>query len=423
MTFTVTPQPFNVPPRVRIDVSSDDVSKPFTSLTVSRDGKPLREQPFVGSSSAVLFDYEAPFGASVTYSATGVTSGTGVLYSTAWPNLTGWTTVSGSPAVSDGKFVSSDFDASVKRNVTLPLEGRLQLAAPIGAGAGFATASLQLGPGLRVHKTGGGGPAVKRYVTFGGVVQQVTHTASEMTVQWGPSGATVTTSSGSWSIPGTFDNSTSEVTATVSGSNVPGFTISALGSPASFSATASTYLDVRETWLIHPSKPGLSVPIYNHESSDGLRWIEASSGDQKSSASVATIHRPVGRRKAVVITSGPRQADEWTLVVESLTIEAKNSLRAIVDDQTPLLLRSPADVVMDLPDDWYSVGDLTVARVEVPVITQRTLTTMPLIPVDEPVVRVGALWTWGDVLLRYATWADVMAAYDTWLDLQAGPEF
>jgi hypothetical protein len=46
---------------------------------------------------------------------------------------------------------------------------------------------------------------------------------------------------------------------------------------------------------------------------------------------------------------------------------------------------------------------------------------MPLTPVDEPIVRVGALWTWGDVLTTYATWQDVLNANATWLDVLAGP--
>lgn len=422
MTFTVTPQPDNIPPRVRIDVNSDDSSKPFTSLTIKRDGKPLREQPFVGSSSAVLFDYEAPFGVPVSYSVDATTTTTSVAYSTAWPNLTGWTTVSGDPAVSGGRFVSSTIAASVKRTLALPTTGRLTLTEPISLGAGSSTASLTLAPGLQVSKTGGGGPLVKRYVTFAGTVQQVTHTAGSMTIQWGSGSATVTTSDGSWTIPGAFDGSGAEIQAVVSGGSVPGFSIENMGVAVPFAASASTTLGVTETWLIHPSKPSLSVPIYSHGGQNGVRWIEASSGESKSSQAVATVHRPVGRRRAVVITSGPRQADEWTLVVESETIAAKNSLRAIVDDQTPLLLRSPASVVLDLPDDWYSVGDVTTTRVEVPVITQVTTMVLPLTPVDEPVVRVGALWTYGSDLLANSTYAASRTVFPTYLDRLAGPQ-
>lgn len=415
MTFTVTPQPFNVPPRVRIDVSSDDVSKPFTSLKVMRDGKLLREQPFVGSSTVVMFDYEAPFGSTVTYSASGTIANTTTLRDETWANLSGWSTVSGSPSVAGGHFGGGE----VNRPVAFPASGRLvSQGLPIGSPG---ISSLRFGPLLVLNSANSGG---QFNFGDGAITMGVGGLGSPFTVTWSPDKATLITAAGTWVIQRTAGVPSNLITATtvVAGSFVQPFVVYSL-LDAPFSATASAYLDVRETWLIHPSKPGLSVPIYNHESSDGLRWIEASSGDQKSSGAVSTIHRPVGRRKAVVITSGPRQADEWTLVVESLTIGSKNSLRAIVDDQTPLLLRSPADVVMDLPDDWYAVGDVSVSRVEVPVITEATLTSMPLIPVDEPVVRVGALWTAGDVLLRYATGQAVLDAFDTALDLLAGPDY
>jgi hypothetical protein len=74
LTLTVTPQPDNNPPRVRIDV--DDNTGAVTSLTVRRldpDGRYRKVRtsddaplPLDGG-NATVFDYEAPFGAPVTY--------------------------------------------------------------------------------------------------------------------------------------------------------------------------------------------------------------------------------------------------------------------------------------------------------------------------------------------------------------------
>jgi hypothetical protein len=412
MTFTVTPQPNNVPPRVRIDIDSDDAAKPFTSLTISRNGSPLREQPFVGSSEALLFDYEAPFGAPVTYSASGAVGTFNLVYGTTWPNLTGWTTWAATPSVASSYLVTG----GVQRDVTLTTAtGRLVFAAPFSAGSG----SLKVGSWLTVQRLGGGGGVT---VTFGGSARTIGYLSGPLTITWEGTRVSVRTNQTSVEFQGgPATAGVHTVRADARAGTVPRFDLLDRSATAPFAATATTTLNVVDTWLIHPSQPSLSVPIYSHESSAGVRYIEASSGEQKSSKAVSTVHRPIGRKRPVVITSGPRQADEWTLVVESETIAAKNALRAIVDDQTPLLLRSPASVVMDLPDDWYSVGDVTVQRLEVPVITEATQMTMPLTPVDEPVVRVGALWTWGDVLTTYVTWQDVLDDNATWLDVLAGP--
>lgn len=412
MSFSVTPQPDNVPPRVRIDVNSDDASKPFASLTIKRDGRTLREQPFVGSSSAVLYDYEAPFGVPVSYSADGTVGTFDSAYSTSWTNLDGWTTVAGTPELSSGRLVTG----LLSRPITLSTStGRLVVNVPFSAGTG----ALRIGSWLTLQRLSTGGVTV----TFGGTSRTVLYSSGALSITWNGPRLTVGTTGGQTEFvgvaaaPGTFD-----LQADARGGTVSAFSVSDRTSTAPFEASASVNLNVTQTWLIHPSKPSLSIPIYSHGGQAGVRWIEASSGESKASAAVSTVHRPIGRRRPVVITSGPRQADEWALVVESTTIAAKNALRAIVDDQTPLLLRSPASVVMDLPDDWYSVGDVTTTRLEVPAITQITTMTLPLTPVDEPIVRVGALWTWGDLLTTYSTWQQVMDANATWLDVLAGPQ-
>jgi hypothetical protein len=74
ITLTVTPQPDNSPPRVRIDVN--DATNSITSLTVRRldpDGRYRKvrtsdDAPLpLDAGSATIFDHEAPFGAPVTY--------------------------------------------------------------------------------------------------------------------------------------------------------------------------------------------------------------------------------------------------------------------------------------------------------------------------------------------------------------------
>lgn len=423
MSIVVTPQPDHVPPRVRIDVDTDDPTKPFTSLTIFRDGKPIREQPYVGGSEAVAFDYEAPFGVPVTYSAVGTTSGYSAVYTTSWANLTGWSTVSGSPGVTGGKFYSTN---GTYASASLPIAGLAKGRVTIAPGAlsriglTIPTAALLYGMEIGISDPAGA------YVIYAGTYRTFARGTGTIVATFDEKGVTVSTTAGTLYCPrGTsfeFAGSVLVATATDSAGRIPGITIEQPGTLAPFSATTTTQLDTLEAWLIHPSQPSLSIPIDSGpQGAHRLRFIEASSGESKTSEAQRTIHRGIGSRRAVVITSGPRAADEWTMVLGAPTIVQKNAVRAIVDDQTPLLLRIPPSSEYDLPDDWYSVGDLTVTRLETPNITEETLITLPLTPVDEPIVRQGALWTWGDVMLKYATWADLLADNETWLDVLAGP--
>lgn len=421
MTFTVTPQPNNVPPRVRIDANTDDPAKPFTSLTISRDGKPIRQQPFVGGSAAVAFDYEAPFGAPATYTAVGEMSSFTTGYTTSWANLTGWTAVTGTAGVTGGKmYASGGTFTQISRAVTSLTRGRLTIVAGLVGRATVAvsTASGDLVVNVPVSST-------VASVIYAGTSVSVDVGTTGIEVVFGTTGATVKTSGGSTWIPltsATPPSGTILITVSNFASRVPAITLED-ATPAAFSASATQTLTVNQTWLIHPSQPSLSCAIDSGPQGGlgKLRFVEASSGASKSSNAVATVHRPVGRKRAVTITSGPRQADEWTLVVGAPTIAQKDAVRALVDDQTPLLLRSPAGSIWDLPDDWYSVGDVGINRVESPVINTMTTISLPLTPSDEPIVSVGAVWTWGNVLTTYATWQDVLNANATWLDVLAGP--
>ncbi|MFI5426046.1 hypothetical protein [Aeromicrobium sp. UC242_57] len=422
MTFSVTPQPDNVPPRVRIDIDSDDPAKSFTSLTIYRDGKKIREQPYIGGSSALAFDYEMPFGVPVTYSATGRTSGYPPVYSTAWSDLSGWTTVSGAPAVAGGRFYAADgWYAEVSRPVPLLAAGRLTISPGLvyNASIELPTADNRL---LQVWTDPGGATAL---VAYGQEGRSVSAGTGPLVLVFDSTGVTVKSTAGTEFIERAATTSPiTDLNVSVFGSTAraTGIALDEVADEEAFSASALTTLHVDAAWLIHPSQPSLSIPIdFGIGGDRSLRFIEASSGDSRTSNAQSTIHRPVGRRRAIVITSGPRQADEWTLVIGAPTVEAKNAVRAIVDDQTPLLLRFPAGKSQDLPDDWYSVGDVEISRIAPHAIIPMTLITLPLIPVDEPIVRQGALWTWGDVLLKYSTWADVIADNDTWIDVVAGP--
>lgn len=73
VTVTATPEPNNVPPRIRLNISSADASS--TTLTrLNPDGRTVNVRTQDGgplpitSGTALIYDYEAPFGQAVQYS-------------------------------------------------------------------------------------------------------------------------------------------------------------------------------------------------------------------------------------------------------------------------------------------------------------------------------------------------------------------
>lgn len=415
VTLIATPEPNNIPPRVRLDMATNDPTKSFSVLSVKRDGKVIREQPFPGSAVALAYDYEAPFGIPVTYSMSGEMVTPVPSFATTWPNLSGWSTVSGSPAVAGGNLVSG----RVSRTLTLPATGKLTLSGPIDTSSGSGQSdggNISVGAGLNVSRSFS---SPGTFITFNGVTKGIATPTGPLVLTWDTDGLRI---NGSSLMPGAWNATSNVVQAGVQGAAVPGFSIESTGVGTHFSASDTDTLNSPTAWLIHPSQPSLSKQIDQGPSfSDASpTYVDASTAGVRTSQAQSTVHRPVGRSRPVVITSGPRQADEWSLILGTPTSELRNGIRAIVDDQTPLLLRAPASFDWDLPDDWYSIGDVSMNRSDSPFVDELTTVTLPLTPVDEPIVRQGALWTYGTDLLAHPTYADSLAALPTYLDRLAG---
>lgn len=69
MILTVTPEPDNLPPRVKIEVDSGSADA-LENLRILRDGASIRQVPASGFASVVAYDYELPRGVDVRYTAT-----------------------------------------------------------------------------------------------------------------------------------------------------------------------------------------------------------------------------------------------------------------------------------------------------------------------------------------------------------------
>lgn len=106
MTLTVTAQPSNRPPRMAITIATPDGSA-MTAVALTRNANgstvSTRVQPAPGPSPIVLYDYEAPKGVPVTYTATVTHGATTETYTAAPATLTltaMWATHPTAPALS-----------------------------------------------------------------------------------------------------------------------------------------------------------------------------------------------------------------------------------------------------------------------------------------------------------------------------------
>lgn len=421
MSLVASAEPTHVPPRVRLDMDTSAAGLAFSELLVYRDGKQLRDRPPIGGEESVLYDYEAPFGVPVTYQLVGVEAGSAVLYNEPWTNLDAWTVEAGAPVVSGGQ-LSGD-GTKITRAQSLPESGSLAaLSGSFTPSGSVGKVTLNLGgpKGITITRSRSSiDGLVLTAITIGG------QTAAGFggDIVWSPQSSIVRRSDGtSTQLPAPiFDSSTWTITI-ADGGALAGFTVLEAASIAPITATSTTTLDVAEAWLIHPGQPTLSTSIdpgAHRWRNDGLN-VDTTSAEESSHAARRNEFEVIGRKRSIVVTSGPRADGEWTLVLFAPRTEDRDAALALVDDQTPLLLRSPQGWAWDLPDGWYSVGDVTVARVAPSLARPARRISLPLTPVDAPVVRVAALRTYADLLLENGTYADLLERYETYLDVLTG---
>ena len=133
MTLTLTPEPSSGPsdpPRVKLDLEAPDGGT-FTALSVRRGGSLIRRQPFVGASTSLAYDYEAPFGVSASYVATGTVLPVATPdWTEAWTDLTDWSGDTSDWSVSSGEASSSVADAEIHREASGSIQ-RVSVTDPV----------------------------------------------------------------------------------------------------------------------------------------------------------------------------------------------------------------------------------------------------------------------------------------------------
>lgn len=128
LTFTVTPDPTNDPPRTMLEVEEDDTTRVLDSVAFFRDGVSLRFEPILADRYAVAYDYDAPFDVEAVYRADVVETSTASNWSETWASVASWTG-SGWTAGA-GVVTSSTPAASIYRNVTTSTISKVEVTSP-----------------------------------------------------------------------------------------------------------------------------------------------------------------------------------------------------------------------------------------------------------------------------------------------------
>ena len=444
-TLVATSEVGNVPPRVRLDVTlpAGSVGVSVYITRVGPDGRtvPVRlaDPALVAGSAWVGYDYEAPYGANVAYSAQVEYYASG-----ARSNLcknpsfevdtAGW---HNSPATYDEgcnhvrdpaqAWVGS---ASVRldtvidtgyiwRGATLASPGQIWTASAYVRGAG--TAQIELianGPGTTVVASSG-------TVTLTGAWQRISvtgtlpaGTTSTYYKVWQRSSApkSLWVDGVLWEQSGSagvyFDGDTPDGAVTYAWAGTPHASTSTSAATASSTTTetptGAALMAVVDVWLVHPGVPDLSMRL------DSVKSL----GDRTRPVNRG-IFTPFGRTMPLIATDGKRKAPQSQLVIRTRTLAELVALQALTEDAATLLLNVPEALGWGQGAEYISLGDLVESRpVEIGDDPER-LVSGPYQVTSRPIGGSQSQRTWVDLMAECATWQEVMDRYDTWADALA----
>lgn len=450
----VVANPSFTPPRNQITVSvpAGTVMKNPKLLRITNGVSSLvRSQPGAGLDTRTVYDYEMPYDVPCTYEfVTDYINPVGTtVWDETWASLSAWVTgSSGSPATSDsawsvsgGKLVwtGPNPDASlhdIYRTVTAG-SYRVTIAsmAVTNPGGGTLTAAVTFTPSpllakydtrpiLQLQPTTGGTLTVVAAYPNGPSVTTATSisTASPITIDFLGNSISVSGTGGSWSSQQAYTTTNFNYVHVQAQAGTAGATFT-VGEIKLTTYPTATHLDELSSpttispaapWLIHPSNPGLSIPLGSKDRSAAtLRTL----GDV-TNVSQVTEHQILGQQFPITTTSGPRMGNRLQVVVGVRTATQEKALMGLLADGTPLLFRAPAAYPIGLEEGFYSVGDVTRARIAQRLGDPLRNFTLPLTAVQSPIVTVqNTGWSWAMLAAQFPTWQAVAAAFNTWADV------
>ena len=125
------------------------------------------------------------------------------------------------------------------------------------------------------------------------------------------------------------------------------------------------------SWLTHPNRADLSTQI----------WVEFNPDKDRDIAQ--GVFPVLGRPKPIVRTDGVRKSPVYTLVCVTETQSAWANMLQLLNDGSPLLLRTPSGYPFDALT-WMSIGNVTETPVSTKVSEFTRRWPLPVIEVDAP---------------------------------------
>lgn len=184
-------------------------------------------------------------------------------------------------------------------------------------------------------------------------------------------------------------------------------------------ASNPVVLNVPDPWLVHPGRPGQSMPI------------SVAEFGPRNAAPAQGMFRVIGRRNPIVVTDGQPGTLQSSVTVRTRTLAELGKLRALLSDAAPLLLNVPATLGWGVEAEYISVTSVEEARLMDYAGRPDRYLTLAYVVVDAPAGGWGGggtgggdggtgTRTWADLALEAGTWAEAGALYATWADAATG---
>lgn len=411
MTLTATPQPTNDPPRVLLSVDANLGGSTVSVVRLDPDG---RTRPVRGGDPGTItaeawtgFDYEAPFGAPVTYSAIPTIGAPELLT----PNQSGLETDTTGWAPNDAnttltRSTAQAWGGVASLAITAVASGTCQATTPTGTAGMPVTAGENYTATARFRAATQFRPVYAVITWYNAAGGAVAGTINGTPINDSATGWTFFTVSGVAPATTAYARVVLTVSSPAAGEVHYVDDIHFFRTKGAAQVSAPVTLAVTDPWLIHPGIPDLSLAI----PADSIESVAP-----RTRAARAAVLQPLGRSTPVVVSEA-RAAPATGLELTTDTSAARDALNDLLADGSALLLNLPPALGWGFTYEWIAVGDTVETAIAGGNDFRRF--SLPYSVVDRPVGGVVAQWAWSDVL-TYSTWADVMAAYDTYAELLA----
>lgn len=390
----------------------------------------LRVQPTAGFDSRIVYDYECPYGVSVTYGWTAQYTNPGsftTVFNETWASLAAWTVENGTWNVSAGLLRASGSSPGIKRTATLGRHrvvlGSISTTTFGDEGGFYATNGpvVSLTEGLWIHKrfseSGLRVYAKRGAAVFSDLLTTIDPSAP-ITIDMLDGSVQISGTGGSVTVPFSMTADTFTFRAFPQAAN--SVTYGALlvqdyPAPITITETSSAVsLNAVDTWLVHPASPGRSFRVTAKDST----YATLTELGDVSNASNATVHRILGSAMPVTTTTGSRAADETSMKITSYTAQAVTDLMACLSDEVPILVNTPASWDNDLKYAFYQIGQVSRSHVTKSNVYKIRTIDLPLLEVQSPTVVVeNAGWSYAALAAEFATYSSILPKFATYADL------